>query len=320
MPTAVHASAYFLVGPTATGKTAVAQYLAERRGAEILSADSMLVYRGMDIGTAKPSREERERVRYWGLDAVAPSESYNVSRFLDEARRCFESAAAVGKSVIVVGGTGLYIKALLVGLDELPSATPESREKWQAVFQKQGVNGLRVALESLGPEWLSALPESDQTNGRRLIRALELIEAGVATPPRSWTALRSESVITGLAIERAALVGRIEARVQAMYDGGLLDEARALLEQGWDPSCTAAQAIGYAEAVACLRGQFSQGEANRLTAQRTRQLAKRQMTWFRNQSAVSWITVTASMTVEDIASRVTADWEKHGPQPVVLTS
>jgi tRNA dimethylallyltransferase len=318
MPTAVQASAYFLVGSTATGKTAVAQHLAECRGAEILSADSMLVYRGMDIGTAKPSREERQRVRYWGVDAVAPSESYNVSRFLDEARRCFESATAAGKSVIVVGGTGLYIKALLVGLDELPPTTPESREKWQALFQEQGVGGLRAALEARGPEWFSALPESDQTNGRRLIRALELIEAGVATPPRSWTAPRSESVVTGLTIERAALVGRIEARVQAMYAGGLLNEARALLEKGWDPACTAAQAIGYAEAVACLKGQLSQSEAIRLTAQRTRQLAKRQMTWFRNQSTVSWITVTSAMSVEGVSARVASDWEQHGSQPVVL--
>ena len=318
MPTAGHAHAYFLVGPTATGKTAVAQYLAEHRGAEILSADSMLVYRGMDIGTAKPSHEERQRIRYWGVDAVAPSESYNVSCFLDEARRCFESAKAAGKSVIVVGGTGLYIKALLVGLDELPSASPESRKKWQAVFQEQGVEGLRRALETRGAGWLSAIPESDQTNGRRLIRALELIEAGVVAPPRSWTAPRSESVITGLAIAREALVARIEARVQAMYDGGLLDEVRVLLEKGWDPACTAAQAIGYAEAVACLKGKLSQDEAIRLTAQRTRQLAKRQMTWFRNQSAVSWITVTAAMTLEEIASRVAADWDLRGPQAVVL--
>ncbi len=319
MPTAGHAHAYFLVGPTATGKTAVAQHLAERRGAEILSADSMLVYRGMDIGTAKPSRGERQRIRYWGVDVVPPSESYNVSRFLDEARRCFESAKAAGKSVIVVGGTGLYIKALLVGLDELPSTSPESRTKWQAVFQEHGVEGLRGALEIRGGGWLSVLPESDQTNGRRLIRALELIEVGVATPPRSWTAPRPKPVITGLTIAREALVARIETRVQTMYDGGLLDEVRGLLEKGWDPACTAAQAIGYAEAVACLTGQCSRDEAIRLTAQRTRQLAKRQMTWFRNQSAVSWIPVTETMTLEDIASGVAADWDQRGPHAVVLS-
>jgi tRNA dimethylallyltransferase len=318
MPKASQGRAFFLVGPTASGKTAVAQSLAERRGAEILSADSMLVYKGMDIGTAKPSAGERERVRYWGVDVVTPAESYNVARFLDEARRCFEAAAADRKEVIVVGGTGLYIKALLTGLEELPSATPEARDRWQGVFDQEGIEGLRCALERRAPAWLSALPESDRTNGRRLIRALELVEAGVGEPPRSWTAGKPVRVVTGLTLAREELVARIESRVRAMYEGGLLDEVQALLDKGWSPVCTAAQAIGYAEAIACVRGQLTRAEAMRLTAQRTRQLAKRQMTWFRHQATVSWIEVSPGMTVEEVSARVVADWDRHGPQPVAL--
>ena len=318
MPTAHDNRAFFLVGPTATGKTAVAQQLAETRNAEILSADSMLVYCGMDIGTAKPSPGERKQVRYWGVDVVLPAESYNVARFLDEARRCFESAKAAGKSVIVVGGTGLYVKALLTGLDELPSARPEVRERWRIVFQQQGVAGLRLALEAKGPAWYGALTESDRTNGRRLIRALELVESGVAVPPGSWTAGRAALVITGLEMARADLVARIEARVRAMYAGGLLDEVQTLLQNGWNPECTAAQAIGYAEAIACLRGQLTRDEAMRLTTQRTRQLAKRQMTWFRHQTAVSWVPVADGMPVDEIAARVSTDWDRHGPLTVAL--
>lgn len=318
MTAAPHTCATFLVGPTASGKTAVAQRLAEIRGSVILSADSMLVYRGMDIGTAKPTPAERQRVRYWGVDVVAPSESYNVARFLEEARRCFQSAAVAGKSVIVVGGTGLYIKALLTGLDELPDTSPESRARWTAVLDRQGVTGLIDALKLRGPDWFAALPEADRANGRRLIRALELIEAGVAEPPRSWRAQSSVKPITGLMMERAELVSRIEARVHAMYAGGLLDEVSSLLEQGWDARCTAAQAIGYAEAIACLRGQVKREEAIRLTVQRTRQLAKRQMTWFRHQVVLSWITVGAGTPVDEVAARVAADWDRHGAQIVAL--
>ena len=129
---------------------------------------------------------------------------------------------------------------------------------------------------------------------------------------------REKACITGLDMDRAELRMRIEERVRAMYAGGLLQEARALLEGGWNPAGTAAQAIGYAEAMACIRGTLSGDQAMEETARRTRQLAKRQMTWFRHQIHVSWVTVTAAMTVEEMASRVSADWDHHGPQPVCV--
>lgn len=318
MPEMPPCRAFFLVGPTASGKTAVAQILAERRGAQILSADSMLVYKGMDIGTAKPTAAERARVPYWGVDVVTPSEPYNVARFLDEARRCFAAATAACREVIVVGGTGLYIKALLTGLEDLPSTSTEVRDRWAAVFNRDGVEGLQLALSRCAPAWLPALSESDRINGRRLIRALELVEAGVRVPPSSWTASASSGVVTGLTLAREELVARIGSRVRAMYDAGLLEEVMSLLGAGWDPACTAAQAIGYAEAIACLGGQLSREEAMGLTAQRTRQLAKRQMTWFRHQVAVSWVSAAAGMGVEELAAAVLADWDRNGPLPVAL--
>jgi len=308
------AQAFFLVGPTAAGKTNVAQRLAESMGADILSADSMLVYRGMNIGTAKPSPAERSRVRYWGLDLVDPSESFSVARFIQEARRCFESAHERSVPVIIAGGTGLYIKALLNGLDELPDPSPAVRARWQAVLECDGLEGLRTALAARNPAWLEGL--ADPSNSRRLIRALELIESGFLAPPHSWGNRLRESVVTGIEVPREVLVKRIEFRVHEMYEAGLLDETQALVTRYGKLSGTAAGAIGYAEAMSRLQGTLSQAAAIHLTIQRTRQLAKRQMTWFRHQINVSWIPM-AGTDFTSVARRVTADWQQHGPQSVI---
>ena len=308
--------AFFLVGPTATGKTAVAQRLAEQRHADILSADSMLVYRGMDIGTAKPSLAERKSIRYWGVDVVEPSESYSVAAFLAEARQCFESAAARGQAVIVVGGTGLYVKALLEGLDVLPDIPQERRSHWKALLEHEGVAGLQSTLQRMKPDWLAALP--DINNGRRLVRAIELAETGVERLPRSWMSGSSRVAITGLEVEREGLQERIAVRVREMYAGGLLREVERLLGGLWRADGTASQAIGYAEAIACLKGELTQTEAMARTAARTRQLAKRQMTWFRHQANVRWTSVTREMTLGDVADKVSADWDASGPVVVAL--
>lgn len=312
-PPAFQAQAYFLVGPTAVGKTTVAQCLAESMGADILSADSMLVYRGMDIGTAKPSVSERGQVPYWGLDLVDPSESFNVAKFVQEARRCFESAHARGVPVIVAGGTGLYIKALLNGLDELPDPTPEVRAHWQMIFKQQGVEGLRAALLARHPSWLQGM--ADASNSRRLIRALELIESGFTAPPRAWDGRGQPSRVIALEVPRSELVRRIENRVYQMYSAGLLDEAQLLLSRFGTLSTTASGAIGYAEAIDCLKGTLSKTAAMQRTIQRTRQLAKRQMTWFRHQLNVVWIPTSAS-DLPAVASAVSAAWRQLGPQSV----
>ncbi|MEI6564006.1 MAG: tRNA (adenosine(37)-N6)-dimethylallyltransferase MiaA [bacterium] len=314
-PQASSYQAYFLIGPTATGKTAIAQRLAESMGAEILSADSMLVYRGMSLGTAKPSLDERRRVRYWGVDLVDPWESFSVARFITEARRCFASARERGISIIIAGGTGLYLKALLEGLDELPDPSPAVRLRWQDVMDQKGVEGLRLALAARNQAWLESL--SDPFNSRRLMRALELSESGFTEPPRSWGNRARSTAVTGLEVPREELLARIERRVRDMYESGLLEETRALVSGPLPLSLTAAGAIGYAEAIACLRGTLSRETAIQLTIQRTRQLAKRQMTWFRHQMNVFWIP-TSGLALHEVAENVAVAWRQRGPQTVEL--
>ena len=312
----VNYNAYFLVGPTAVGKTAVAQWIAERYGFEILSADSMLVYRSMDLGTAKPAAEERRRVRYWGVDVVSAGQPFNVVRYVEEARRCFESAMARGARVIVVGGTGLYVKALTEGLVPTPAPDEASRQRWQRILEARGVEGLQEELRVRNPAWLAALP--DAGNSRRLLRALECVEAGVEAPTRTWRAPGESPEVVGLLMPREELHERIAVRVRSMYAPGLLEETRQLLAEGLEASPTAVQAVGYAEAAACLGGLLTREAAIEKTIQRTRQLAKRQMTWFRHQFSVKWIETPAGHGVEEIAQQVLACWEAGGPTPLAL--
>lgn len=308
--------ARFLVGPTAVGKSAVAQWIAERDGSEILSADSMLVYRGMDIGTAKPTPAERRRVRYWGVDLVPAGEPFNVARFLEVARGCFESAQSNGVKVIVVGGTGLYIKALTEGLADVPTSDEPARMRRRAVLEELGVEGLQRELQSRNPAWYAALP--DPANARRLIRALELIEAGWERPPETWRGEAGGPGLVGLAMPRETLRARIAARVETMYAQGLLEETRRLVDEGFGTSPTARQAVGYAEAAACLEGRMTRDMAVGMTVQRTQRLAKRQMTWFRHQVAVQWVEVMPAQPVEEVAGRVMAAWKELGNTPVVV--
>ncbi len=309
--------ALFLVGPTATGKSAVAQRIAEQRGYDILSADSMLVYRGMDIGTAKPSRADRTRVRYWGVDLVAPGEPFSVARFLETASEAVCGARRAGRELIVVGGTGLYVKTLIHGLAPGPAVSPAARERWQALLEAEGVTALQDALRARSPRWLEAL--DDPWNGRRLIRALEYVEAGIVEPPRSWNESECMPEIVGLTAPRDAMEARIRARVDAMYAAGLLDEVRALLGQSdfarW---MTASQAIGYAEAAACVSGHITEAEARERTAIRTRQLAKRQMTWFRRQCRVRWIDCGDNPGADVLAERVQCAWATTGPTALAV--
>lgn len=308
--------AFFLVGPTASGKTAVSQWIAERHGYEILSADSMLVYRGMDVGTAKPTDDERRRVRYWGVDLVSVSEPFHLGRYLDEARRCFDAARRRNVPVIVTGGTGLYIKALTVGVDDAPVPPDAVRRRLRTLLAEHGVTGLQKALAKRNPAWYAALP--DCGNSRRLLRALELVELGWTEPPQLWRdATRPEMV--GLAWPREALHARIALRVNTMYQCGLLDETRRLLSEGLVEAPTARHAVGYAEATACLEGRLSLANAMQRTIERTRQLAKRQMTWFRHQATVHWLDAGNTEDVGQLAEQVLAQWAAHGPTSLALT-
>jgi len=301
---------YVLVGPTASGKSAVAQHMAEQTGAAVLSADSMLVYRGMDIGTAKPDQQARARVAYLGVDLADPCEAFSVWAYR-EAVAAQLAALPPGREILVAGGSGLYIKALTMGLDAA-GTTPAARARWESLFAAQGVDGLRQALRQRDADALAML--RDPRNPRRLIRALERLDAG-ETPSQDESTGRGAPagpVLAGLRVEPALLNRRIEQRVETMYAAGLLDEVAGLLADSRGLSPTARQAIGYAEAIAVLEGRCSREAAMALTATRTRHLAKRQRTWFRHQAQVEWIDVQPNDTVATLSVRVQEVWGKHG--------
>lgn len=307
--------AWFLVGPTASGKSAVAQHLAEQKASAILSADAMLVYIGMDIGTAKPTAAERARVRYYGLDLVEPREPFSAGAYRLAALQAFQDAAArQSEPLIVVGGTGLYIKSLIDGLAPRSPMQSAIRAEAERRLAAEGIGALQKWLNQADPVRYATL--ADQKNPRRLVRALEIALAGEAPATGNWRAGQDSPRILGLKWSLPQLYDRIQVRVQGMFAGGLLPEVERLLQAGFADAPTARLAIGYAEAAAYLRAQCSLDEAMAKTVVRTRQLAKRQMTWFRNQCNVAWLAVDTAMTMADIADGVQAYWQEHGPTRV----
>ncbi|HOE61742.1 MAG TPA: tRNA (adenosine(37)-N6)-dimethylallyltransferase MiaA [Kiritimatiellia bacterium] len=310
--------AWTLAGATATGKSAAAQLLAERLEIAILSADAMLVYRGMDIGTAKPSAAERARVTYFGVDLVTPDQPFSTGAWLREAARAVahtNAADSDGKAVpslLVVGGTGLYFKALTRGLDSA-MADPARRAHWQARLETEGVGALREALAALDPQALASL--SDPSNPRRLIRAIEQLES-LRSLPQNWKQPAPDAPLTVLRMPREQLHRRIRTRVEAMFAQGLVEEVRSLRRHYPVWSASAAQAIGYAESCALLDGTLSQAEAFERIVIRTRQLAKRQETWFRHQTQAVWIDTDERDPPERIAERILKAWRQHGATPL----
>ena len=307
--------AWFLVGPTASGKSTVAQYLAEQMACAILSADAMLVYIGMDVGVAKPSLAERARVRYYGLDLVEPRAPFSAGAYRLTALQALQDAAERQLSpLIVVGGTGLYIKSLIDGLAPRSPGQAAIRAEAERRLAAEGIGALQAWLRQVDPGWYASL--ADPKNPRRLIRALETALIGEAPSSKNWRVARNSPRILGLKWSPAQLYDRIQTRVQAMFAGGLLPEVERLLQAGLADAPTARLAIGYAEAAAYLRAQCSLAAAMAATTTRTRQLAKRQMTWFRHQCNVDWLEMDATMTVAEIAGAVRAYWHTHGPTPV----
>ncbi|MCS7048761.1 MAG: tRNA (adenosine(37)-N6)-dimethylallyltransferase MiaA [Verrucomicrobiae bacterium] len=287
----------FLVGPTAVGKTAVALELARRWDAEIVTADAMQVYRGMDIGTAKPSAAERLLVPHHLLDVCEPGEHFDVQRYVELAQQALAEIQRRGKIALVVGGTGLYIRALRFGLFSGPGQDPVIRRKLEALSAGE----LYAALSRVDSTTAAVI---DRHNPRRLVRALEV----ALTTGRSMRACqqqwRREPVIPGpvlgLRRERADLVERIERRVDEQLQAGWLDEVRRLMPLRG----TAAQAIGYRELAAHLRGEISLAEAVTQIKARTRQFARRQMTWFRREPGLIWIDVKGDEPVAEIVGRL----------------
>lgn len=282
-----------VVGPTASGKTALAVALAKQFNGEVVSADSMQIYRKLNIGTAKPTAEEMQGVPHHMLDVADPGESYSVSRYEKEATACVEDILSRGKLPILCGGTGLYVDALIRGGGFLESGVDSGlRAQLEEEWNARGGEAMLQRLASFDPDSAARLHLNDK---KRIIRAVEVyLQTGITiTAHNARTAAlppRYDAVMIGLRTEpRQILYSRIDRRVTKMLDAGLEQEARQLLESG-DLAGTAAQAIGYKEMLAYFRGEATLEQAADLIRQKSRNYAKRQLTWFQRDDRVHWIT------------------------------
>ena len=294
-----------IAGPTASGKTALAVALAKELSGEVVSCDSMQIYRRMDIGTAKPTREEMAGIPHHMLDVAEPEESFSVSRYCEMAAPIVDDILARGKTAIIAGGTGLYMDSLIRGNEFAPFPATGHRERLEEILAKEGPEVLAQELKGIDPEAL----ERSQGNPRRIIRALEVwYETGEtitahnlrtqAVPPRY------DPIFLGLDFaSRAELYRRIDLRVGLMLEQGLVEEIRGLLSSGIPAGCTAMQAIGYKEFVAALEGRGSIEEAADQVRQSSRRYAKRQLTWFRRNPKMRWLVRQEDQSTEEILER-----------------
>jgi tRNA dimethylallyltransferase len=277
-----------VVGATASGKTELSLDLAERLGGEVVNTDAMQQYAGMDIGTAKLPVAERRGIPHHLLDVLGVTESASVAVFQQQAREVIAALRARGVTPVLVGGSALYTRAVLDRFD-FPGTDDEVRGRWEAALDRGGALALHGVLAARDPEAAAGiLPE----NGRRIVRALEVIE--LTGQPFSASLPRLEyvdprSVQVGVDIDRAELDRRIEARVDAMFEAGFVDEVRRLLDAGLAEGRTAARAIGYREVAAYLDGETSEDEAREATKAATRRFARRQDSWFRKDERVEWV-------------------------------
>jgi tRNA dimethylallyltransferase len=278
-----------IAGPTGVGKTATAALLAQRLPLEVVSADSRQVYRGMDVATGKPTPDERRAVPHHLIDVIDPWDRYSAARFVQDARAAIADIRGRGRLPVVVGGTGLYIRALLRGLDPGIPADPGLRQELEAFAAREGRAALHARLDAMAPATARRLHPNDQV---RVVRALELIQHGgpVATEQVRWREPGTDEVVyVGLTMPRERLATRLRARAHAMVAAGLLDEVRGLLARGVDATTAAMQGIGYREFVRVARGTLDAAEALRLMERDTRRYAKRQWTWFAREPGLHWI-------------------------------
>ena len=292
-----------IAGPTASGKTSLAVALAKALDGEVISCDSMQIYRGMDIGTAKPTQEEMEGIVHHMLDVVSPADDFSVSRYCEMADPILQDILDRGKTAIIAGGTGLYMDALIRGNRFAPFPSTGMREKLEREADELGMEAMLERLRTIDPESAARLPVNDR---KRILRALEVYcETGMtitahnlatqAIPPKYspvWFALEDEN--------RQDLYDRIDARVDIMLELGLLEEIQKLLAEGIPEKCTAMQAIGYKEFIDALRGRCTVQEAADLVKQSSRRYAKRQLTWLRRNPAIHWLRRKPGQTTGEI--------------------
>ncbi len=295
-----------IAGPTASGKTALAVKLAKELNGEVISCDSMQVYKRMDIGTAKPTHEEMQGIPHHMLDVAEPDEDFSVSRYCSMACRILDDIVARGKTAIVAGGTGLYMDSLIKGNDFAPFPSTGVREKLEAQADAGGMESMLSWLNSIDPEAAARLHLSDR---KRIIRALEVfLETGetITEHNRRTQAIPAKYNPLWLGLDfadRAELYRRIDLRVGIMLKQGLVEEIQTLLSSGIPAKCTAMQAIGYKEFVAALNGQGTIEEAADEVRKSSRHYAKRQLTWFRRNKNIHWLTRQTGEGSEEIIER-----------------
>lgn len=295
-----------IAGPTASGKTALAVELAKAVNGEVISCDSMQIYRGMDIGTAKPTREEMDGIPHYMLDVADPTEDFSVSRYCEMADPILQDILHRGKTTIIAGGTGLYMDALIRGNSFAPCPSTGMREKLEDQADKEGIEAMLSLLRSIDPDSAQKLHLADR---KRILRALEVYyETGETItahnlrtqqiPPKYnplWFALEDEN--------RQNLYDRIDRRVDSMLANGLIEEIVGLLRAGIPEKCTAMQAIGYKEFVDALQARCTFEEAAERVKQSSRHYAKRQLTWFRRNPAIHWLRRKDGETTAEILHR-----------------
>jgi len=294
-----------IAGPTGAGKTAVAVALARLLPIEVISADSRQVYRGMDAATGKPTAEERAAVVHHLIDVVDPDDRYQAARFRGDAAALVERIRARGAVPVVVGGTGLYIRALVRGLDTAPAADPSFRHELAAIARREGRPALWERLRSLAPEIAARLHPNDEV---RVIRALEIVRGGGGARYGAgrWRDPGGSYDVTyvGLTLDRAALAKRLRARAQAFVAAGLRQEVRRLLARGYSPELPSLQSMGYREFVEVEQGRLTEDEALRRMQRDTVRYAKRQWTWFTREPDIEWIDVEAAGGPARVAERI----------------
>jgi len=280
-----------IAGPTASGKSALALDLAETLNGEIICVDSLTVYRGFEIGSAKPTPEQRQRVPHHLLDICEPTDPFTASDFRGAAASAIQEITGRGKRPILAGGTGLYLRSLLRGLNKAPGEDPVLRELLQTRMEREGGEALLAELATVDPDTAQRLHPN---NRNRIIRALEVFQTTGITlsqfqAEHGFSDSPYNSLQFCLDLPRPELYQRIDDRVDAMLTAGLVAEVQGLLQSGVPSDCKPLQAIGYKEVVAHLQGEHDQTEMTRLIKRNTRHFAKRQLTWFRAEPEMQWV-------------------------------
>ena len=297
-----------VVGPTASGKTALAVELAKAMGGEVVSCDSMQIYRRLNIGTAKPTPDEMQGIPHHMIDICAPDEDFSVGRYVEMATPIVEDILARGKTAVIAGGTGLYVDNLIKGGEFAPTPSTGCRERLEERLKSEGLEALIAELRTIDPVAL----EKSQNNPRRIIRALEVFqETGeTITAHNQRTAAlppRFDPIWLGIDFaDRQELYDRIDLRVELMVKDGLLEEIRQVLNSGIPERATAMQAIGYKEFIDAMAGRSTMEEAIAQVQQSSRRYAKRQLTWFRRNEKIHWLRREPGQTGEEIFSQALA--------------